>query len=341
MSKTVSVEGRRKDHQRRPRYKNKGPGSLKHQIVEKLNSLTRYGQSKHQEKKFQKAKAHAEGKHWNPSQTPGIFSGVTRHAYQRVAIQFARWEKEHHPEQRHLAQIPLAHVAEYIQERIDRGLSAWTINLDASALAKVMDCHLTDIPVIRPERRREDIKRSRGPVKDFCEKRHSDIVKFSKNCGMRAHKELAMVKPDNIFERDNHVYVKVENGKGGKSRITKVLEGSEQFFLDLRDRAQAEGREVLFFHIPCRAPIHAYRREYAQNLYREIEQKLANRDQETIREYNAAYAQWKERNSHGHRGMSDTIQCKDGTEWDRTICFMVSENLGHSREDVVVTNYLR
>lgn len=319
----------------------KGPGSLKYQIVQKLDSLTRYGESKHQEKKIQKAKAHANGQKWNPSRTPGIFSGSTRHPYQRHAIYFSEWEKKHHPEQKILRNIPLQHAAEYINERINRGLSAWTITLDTAALAKVFGCRMTDIPVERPERRRENIKRSRGPIKNFNEKKHSDIVQFSKNCGLRHNKELAVIKPDNIFERDGHVFVKVKNGKGGKSRVTEVLEGSKDFFLNLRDRAITEGREYIFSDIPSRAPIHAYRREYAQVLYRKIEEKIQERDPYVISQYNAAREEWRERNQHGHRGMSDNIHCRDGHVFDRTICFMVSENLGHSREDVVVTNYLR
>ena len=88
-------------------------GSLKHQVLQKINSLKRFGESKHKAKEREKARCVAAGEKWNPSRVPGIFSHSTADTYRERALEFARWEKQNHPEQKILANIPATHVAEF------------------------------------------------------------------------------------------------------------------------------------------------------------------------------------------------------------------------------------
>ncbi len=289
-------------------------GSLKYQLNQRLNELKRFGQSKHQAKQQEKERCREEGRSWNPARTEGIFSHRTCDAYRESTQRFLVWEKEHHPEQKILREIPREHMGKYLQERIDRGLSAWTLKADAAALAKIFDCSSRDFDVKLPERRIENRVKNRGVIKDFSEKNNRDLVTLSKGSGLRRH-EIKALKPENIFEKDGRVCVKVERGKGGKPRVAPVLRGYEQAIRDLRERTLDQ--EKVIENIPKQAPIHAYRGEYAKNLYQGIKQE---RGLEKNRE-------------------RDIIHTRDGRRYDRDITRQVSRALGHNRVEVVVSNY--
>jgi integrase len=245
-------------------------GSLKYQLNQRLNELKRCGQSKHQAKQQEKERCREEGRSWNPARTEGIFSYRTCDAYRESTQRFLIWEKEHYPEQKILRGIPREHMGEYLQERIDRGLSAWTLKADAAALAKIFDCSSRDFEVKLPERRIENRVKNRRVIKDFSEKNNRDLVTLSKGSGLRRH-EIKALKPENIFEKDGRVCVKVERGKGGKPRVAPVLREYEQDIREIKERTQRQ--EKVIENIPKQAPIHAYRGEYAKNLYQEIKQE--------------------------------------------------------------------
>lgn len=109
--------------------------------------------------------------------------------------------------------------------------------------------------------------------------------------------------------------MKVECGKGGKPRVAPVLREYEQDIREIKERTQRQ--EKVIENIPKQAPIHAYRGEYAKNLYQEIKQE---RGVEKDRE-------------------RDIIRTRDGRRYDRDITRQVSRALGHNRVDVVVSNY--
>jgi len=143
--------------------------SLAQQAMDELRGQLRIGQSKHQAKMD-------EGTH-SPE---GIFSWSTYHTYQKHAAGFCRWVKAHHPECRRLEDAR-QYGKDYLNMRIGRGMSAWTVHLDACAMAKVFHCHTEDFGATLPSRNRADIVRSRG-VKahdsEISEVRNQAVVEF-------------------------------------------------------------------------------------------------------------------------------------------------------------------
>ena len=103
--------------------------TVKNQMHTKLASMTRFGESL-------KTAMIVEGKQ-NPS---GIFSYKTYKDYINSCNRFADWLKENHPKCRYVEDAK-PFVKEYLQAKINEGLSAWTIHSYASAFAKLFECN--------------------------------------------------------------------------------------------------------------------------------------------------------------------------------------------------------
>jgi integrase len=299
--------------------------SLKHQVIEKINSLKRFGQSKHAAKIAEKERCIKAGVKWNPARVEGIYSIKTCDTYKEHAIDFVKWLRRNRPEVKQLQHIKPGMVAKYLRERVDRGDSAWTVRVKAAAIAKVLGCSSKDFEGKTfqfPERKREKITRSREARthdKHFSQTKHIPEIRFAVATGLRRH-ELASVRPDDVYKDDHgRVFVHVERGKGGRSREVPVLRSLEQHVWQMKTEAEREGREVIFEHIPNRMDVHSYRRDYASMLYDQFSQELPSSDPH-------------DRSVWYHR--------RDGEVFDKAIAFKVSEALGHSRVDVVVRHYL-
>ena len=270
-------------------------GSLKHQITQALISQKRFGESKHA------AKQAGGTKFGQP--TDGIYSYKTMKTYLDESVKFGNWTKEQHGS-RTLEQAK-EHVAEYLERGKERKLSAWTLKAQRSALRKMFkDPALAkEVPLLN--RKKENIVRSRGDAvrdKDFSEERNKAMVDFAKGTGLR-REGMGKVRPQDIFERDGKLFVAIKE-KGGRYRELPVLKKYEERVREIA----ATTREMdgkIFEKVAGSADIHAYRRVYAQNLYKEI----------TGRSYSAASK-------------------------DKEALRQVSEALGHSRLDVVTRNYL-
>ena len=286
--------------------------SIIHQVLTKIDSLKRFGQSKHQAKADEKLRCEATGETWNPSRVPGIYSHKTCDTYKERALDFARWARETHKDK--TLDQARAHVPEYLQSKIDAKQSPWTVQQTASALAKIYDCRVKDFGVAMPKRDRSEITRSRGEKahdRHFSEHNNRKLVNFCTGTGLRRH-ELGALKPENIFKSDDRVYVHVEQGKGGRERVVVVNKPYQDHVWKCKE--ESEGKTRVFDHVPNKADIHGYRREYAQSRYQEV---------------------FQERGPSG-----DTYRTRDGKEYDREALRQVSQDLGHNRENVVVWHYL-
>ena len=210
------------------------------------------------------------------------------------------------------------YVPEYLQMRIDQNLSAWTIRLDASALAKLYHCSYVDFGVPLPVRHRGDI------VKNFIdeetlerlEEKYPSLAKFCRSCGLR-RKELFLLRPEDISVDDrNRVIVYVRRGKGGKQREVTAL---NNYPLELKKLALENGQDCVFPDLPVDAPIHVWRKLFAQTLY-----DSCARDPETL-------------------SREQRYVCRGdmkGYVFDRLAMWIVSQALGHKRLGVVTT-YLK
>lgn len=265
------------------------------------------GQSRHEAKKVAKGEGKA---------TPdGIYSWSTYNGYKKHCIQFAEWAKR----EKGCKTIEEAkqYIQEYLDMRVEQGLSAWTIHLDCSAIVKMYGVSTIDLGLHVPERKRVDIKRSRYECehdRHVSEEKNKDIINFCKGTGLRRH-ELEALKPENIHCIEGKVYVEVMKGKGGKYRIIEVL---EEYAEHVAKYSQVKSDRV-FEKVPQNIDVHSYRAWFACRWYEKLARPL-----ETLHGEQKYYC----------RGDMKEIV------YDKNAMLKVSKLLGHNRINIIASNYL-
>lgn len=304
--------------------------SLKFQILKRIDSLKCFGQSRHKAKQKQKEADLFLGVKQNSLRAPGIYSKSTCDNYKKHALNFATWERKKHPEKEYkiLDNIPRNHVGEWLKESIDKGESGYTTRLKAASLAKIFGCHTYSFEIKLPSKRgdRLRIKRSRHDVeydKHFSEKNNKEVKDFCKATGLR-RSEVAKIKPEQIikdeeenvildFKSKKEYRVMTKNGRG---RFIHPLCGTYNIILKAKEKAEKAGQATVFEKIHHALDVHSCRRYFAQHKYMEILQGLKEKKLDYI--------------------------CRDGSgrRYNKKALRSTSEDLGHSRIDVVVKNYL-
>ena len=98
----------------------------------------------------------------NGTEKDKIFAFNTYKSYWKHTKYFIKYIKEKHPECTTLKSAK-KYANEWLQTRVDQGLSAWTVQLEAKALGKLYGISPDDENYFNPpKRKREEIKRSRG-----------------------------------------------------------------------------------------------------------------------------------------------------------------------------------
>lgn len=286
----------------------------------KINNLIAIGTSRHEIKKLT-----------GDNSSPFIHSAGTADAYRQTVNEFSNWLKDNKNEvwrTKDLNSITKDVAYEYLQERESRGLSAWTVTKDMSAINKTLKLSLTKKEGNLSERRLQDITRSRE-VKEHDSKynqiNYAEQIDIARAFGLRRESITGgnyAIKESSFFIKNNNLYVSVIE-KGGRYREAQCLESYKN---DIVSRYNVEFRDsftknefiehyvddksdTLFDKYTAKIDNHAFRAEYGQDLYKE----LASEQQVLKNDY------------HGY---------------DSDIIKRVSENLGHSRKDVVVNHYL-
>lgn len=288
--------------------------SLIKQVSDKIDEIFTPGRSKHKDK--------ISGETGDK-----IYSYETRRAYKKHACYFVNWVKQQ-PVKPEIGHKPRtleecrAYIPDWLQSRIDSGLSAWTIRLEASALAKIYGCKLNDFGVKLPARKRADITRSRGKkIRDahFSEKNHSDFVTFCKTTGLRSE-GLQNIRGTDLVQLEDGSWAIDVTEKGGRQRLAPVF-GSTEAVAAVVSRMQAAGdNKVWPDGVPNGADMHAYRSAYATAMY-----KYYARDVSTL-------------------PRSERYDCRTdlkGTTYDKKAMMRVTEALGHSRISVIASHYIR
>ena len=263
-----------------------------------------------------------------------IFSWNTYRAYMQHANYFASWIEKEHPKCRTLDQAR-QYVDEWIQARINQGMSAYTLKLEAAALAKVYGCSTKDFQTRTPERIRSEITRSRGEkVRDahFSETRNAEIVSFCRCTGLRRH-ELAKIRGDQLIQNSDGSYsVQVISGKGGRDRIAPVI-GSQEEVKAVVDRMKSAGSDKVWPKIHNAMDVHNYRSEYAMRIYQQHARPIDQIRSMRIPDPDRA-----------GKMVSAVYTCRGdfaGKEYDRLALLEASRALGHNRVSVVAEHYLR
>ena len=325
---------------------------LHQQVYDRLTGMQAFGESK----KAAIADGTAQDK---------IFSFNTYQTYWKHSKYFVAWIREKHPDCTTL-RAAKKYANEWLQERVDQGLSAWTIQTEAKALGKLYGIKPEDPDYFKPPKRhRAEIERSRGDrVRDlhFSKTNNDELIKFCQGTGLRRseleslqgrdlmtreqiEREISKIEalPERMAAQDKHLNVlrdtrmfdceyfcHVRNGKGGRERISPIVgKNVDQIVARIRDTA---ADEKVWQHVNSNADIHGYRGDYATAIYKSHARAI---DQIPYDRVNAGT---------GRRYQSDVYVCRKdeaGKRLDKAAMLICSKALGHNRIEVVANNYIR
>lgn len=251
-----------------------------------------------------------------------IFSKSTKEIYNRHCSTFVDYLRQNNNVVKTVEQAR-PFVADFLKSESETK-SAWTVHSECSALAKAYGCTTKDFGVTLPARERQNIVRGTTDYSShhFSEVKHSDLVNLCKCTGLRRN-EVEHLKGTDIQKTSEGFTVHVAGtyAKGGRERTIEVYNRSEDVLRaseSLLERFIGKDTKVID-EVPKTANIHSYRAEYAQSLYEKYARPLE--ELETSEKY---------------------ICRKEAADrsFDREAVQKVTENLGHSRLNVCVSNYL-
>lgn len=310
-------------------------GNLKYQLKRQLEKMKSYGQSKHRDKKDMQALSKLTGKSVSTVKAPGIYNkDNTYHKYMDISQKFGEWMQVSYPDIKKITHIKKCHAEEYLLQLKDEGLKAGTLQTYAAGIAKVMDWNCSDINKKLPTKRSElPTKGRNGTSKHFSEEKHKDLIEFIKNTGLRAS-EAQQITPAQIkINKNGNVFLDFKScrefqimTKGGRGRIiARIRESYQKILLKIKETAEINKQKRIWekysnstFH---NGNLHQYRRIFAQNTYNDICAEIEERE--------------------GFSAVLDYHSRKYDEYYNREALKETSEELGHSRIDVVVFNYFR
>lgn len=286
--------------------KKKTPKGL---VLDRLAPMRAYGESRH----IDKFKNRTETK---------IYSKKTYDSYVLHCTNFMRWARQNYHRLNTLEDA-LPYTQEYLQGRIDAGISAWTIQAERSALAKLYGVPGETLHDNLPEKRRRDITNNRGEKvhdKHVNLQNYPELVLIATCTGLR-RSELARIRGnDLVIDRHGNASLSVTAGtKGGKTR-TALICATDAELERIQSIFASAGSQKVILHIPRNLNTHALRREYANKMY-----TAEARDISRI------------------PNKADRYHCrgdKAGTVYDRQALFKISKSMGHNRENVIAESYL-
>lgn len=327
---------------------------LHQQAYDRLTAMQAFGESK----KDAMANGTAQDK---------IFSFNTYQTYWKHIKYFLKYIKELHPECTTLKKAK-KYVNEWLQTRVDQGLSAWTIQTEAKALGKLYGIQPDDPDYFQPPKRnRAEIKRSRGDrVRDlhFSKTNNDELIKFCQGTGLRRselealrgsdlmtraqieqeiariealpegaeknqeEKHLGVLRDTRMF--DCEYFIHVRNGKGGRERISPIVGKNVGQILERMQNTA--GEEKVWQHVNANADIHAYRGDYATAIYKAHARSIEDIPFDRVNR------------GTGKRFQSEVYVCRKdeaGKRLDKAAMRICSKALGHNRIEVVANNYIR
>lgn len=274
-----------------------------------------------------------------------IYSVNSYKTYLKQCKQYAKWLKQ----EKGINKIDdinktEQYAKEYIQKRMDDGKSIYTVKMERSALGMLYG---KQIDIKLPSRTPDQITRSRKETKNdryiSRDGKYKDVFTIAIATGSR-RKDISKLCVNNFREVDGKLYVYFERSKGGRDRLTPVLEKYEKDVRDIIEQAKVDGKTRLFNHIPKEIDIHGLRREYCQGLYDEIKDNKELRN-EILKNYPERRELKTQKDKNGNTVTkeikSDVYKDRSGNVWKRDDIYVLSQALGHNRLDVSITHYLK
>ncbi len=302
-----------------------------------LKDKISFGQSKHADKAIQNLSF--------GESTYKIYSYSTYNTYLKECTAYARWlaEEKGIKKTDDISKTE-QYAKEYLQSRVDSGVSIYTAKMERSALGML---YSKKIDFEMPARDSKNITRSRLNVegdKHYSQDgKYKDVFTLAKATGGR-RSDLSKLTVDSFVEKGGHLYVKFQQSKGGRDRLTYVREEYRQQIQDIIQKTKEDGKTKLLHKIPGRIDVHGLRREYCKGLYLEIKDNKELRD-DILKNYPTRHEYKTQKDADGNSFTKeikrDYYRDRDGNVYDRDTIYACSQCLGHNRLDVSITHYLK
>lgn len=310
-------------------HKNRAGGSLRQQVYDELQKKNGFGRSKHEDKKAGISSQY-------------IYSFNSMKTYLKHSFYFVEWcknqeyiKKELNHKPRTLAEC-FPYVEPFLRDEEQRGLSAYTIKMQKSALSKLYGADLTHIKTKATSR--ADITRSRGKAKrdeHFSEEKNSDFVNCCRCVGFR-RSEMERAKASDLMQVGDIYFMQI-TGKGGRPRAAMLVGTPDEIerAVDYINKMTGQNK------IPNGADVHSYRADYATRIYNRYARPI-----EEIKGQSINYTELTGKTAKGGEDIykSAIYYCRRdraGQALDRRAMIMASQSLGHNRESVVGEHYLK
>ena len=217
------------------------------------------------------------------------------------------------------------HLPAYYADMRARNLSAWTIRTRVYALCAVYAQPYQELFKVEslPIRHRADITRGRtlsASNDRYHAEHHEDARLLARACGARRGGLRGLTADDLRTDTEGNLRVHLRE-KGGKERDALVLPDYADRVREIFAKYSAKPSNSKYLlpltALPKDMPLHYLRAQYAQDLYRYFAERGAATG-------NMYYCRAE----------------RKGQAYDKGILLAVSQQMGHSRCDVVVSHYL-
>lgn len=334
-------------------------GSVKYQITNMFKEIEDFGTKRHDIKsknyeEYQKAKAQGIEANYNPVKTNEKIQGRTSFKnYLSTCIRAGEFIKQTYGiKDMSVIKDNPQYLAKYLNNCMNRGLSAYTVNTYASALVKGFGLESTkDIKIDRPEKNADTITRNRGEKahhSKFNAEKHADVLKSAVGTGMR-REELTNLKPYMISQREhngeNRVFITIAEQdknitKGAKTREILVLREYGDHLMKMKDSVKPT--EKIFPHITTKINIHQMgRREYANKMYEELKKDFGE-DLSYKNRYQTRIPKTDENGNVVYKpdGNKKLLPSDEQKKWAKDHMTQISKWMGHERYGIIGTSYL-
>lgn len=250
-----------------------------------------------------------------------IYSSKTYKTYHNECKRFAVWCRKTHPEVRHLKECK-KYVNEYLTYQISSGKSPWTLTTQKAALAKLYGVDYASF-IATPPRERSKIKRSRNPVsrdKNISANTEKFLSTITSATGLRRN-ELCKITGDALrYDSSGRPFLHITRGtKGGKIRDAVIIGATPEETEYIVGLFKSAGKMKLLPKVSSAYDNHRYRAEYAKRLYQHFARNI-----DEIPKKERIYLR----------------KDRKGEILDRSCLTYISSCLGHSRLDILYSNYL-
>ncbi|MCH4891400.1 hypothetical protein EZV73_27770 [Acidaminobacter sp. JC074] len=278
---------------------------MDYQMHLRMEQMKCIGESRHNSKKEY---MEMMGNHYS-NRTMGIHSHLSYDAIKQTSIEFIGHLRKEYKDIKDISQIKKEHVEDYLKFRQDDGKAAATISKDMAALNKLFNLHITKKECGIKNRSFKDITRSRGPKahdSKYNPNNYEEQITLAKACGYRRESVL-VITPERFLWENGLPYKVYLIEKGGKERDATIIKDYRESVKEiLKDKPEGD---PMFKKYTSKIDNNAFRREYAQNRYRELVNEKGFEDK-------------------SYRGFDPELLRK------------LSNDLGHNRLDVTIYNYL-